>query len=87
MKMDGRGEVVFSARFKLDCDCANEACEHFIAELNNSIQEAWQAGRKAGILAVIEKLKSAAGTGLVLRLKDGELELPPELSSLSEKTH
>ena len=84
---DGEGEVVFSARFKLDCDCATEACEHLIVELNNAIKEAWQSGRKAGILAVIEKLTSAAGTGLVLRLKDGELELPPELSSLSENTH
>ena len=81
---DGRGEVVFSARFKLDCDCANEACEHFIAELNNSIQEAWQAGRKAGIATVIEKLRESAKHGLVLRLQDGELVLPESFGELNE---
>jgi hypothetical protein len=84
---DGEGEVVFSARFKLECDCATEVCDHLIAELNSAIQDAWLSGHKAGILTVIEKLKLAAGSGLVLRLKDGELELPPELSSLSDKTH
>jgi len=81
---DGEGEVVFSARFSLSCDCANEACEHFIAELNASIQEAWQAGRKAGIATVIEKLRESAQHGLVLRLQDGELVLPESFGELNE---
>jgi hypothetical protein len=81
---DGEGEVVFSARFSLNCDCANEACEHFIAELNASIQEAWQAGRKAGIATVIAKLRESAQHGLVLRLQDGELVLPESFGELNE---
>jgi hypothetical protein len=85
--LDGEGEVVYAARFKLDCDCANEACEHFIAELNNSIQEAWQAGRKAGIAAVIEKLRESAQNGLVLRLQDGELVLPESFGEINESVN
>jgi len=81
---EGEGEVVFSARFKLECDCATEACEHLIAELNSAIQDAWQAGRKAGIATVIAKLRESAQHGLVLRLQDGELVLPESFGELNE---
>jgi hypothetical protein len=81
---EGEGEVVFSARFKLECDCATEACEHLIAELNSAIQDAWQSGRKAGIATVIEKLRASAKNGLVLRLEDGELVLPDSFGDLEE---
>lgn len=81
---DSDGKVVFSANFALDCDCANEACEHFIAKLNTSIQDAWQAGRKAGIATVIERLRQSAEHGLVLRLQDGELVLPESFGELNE---
>ena len=81
---DGEGEVVFSARFKLECDCATEVCDHLIAELNSAIRDAWQSGRKAGIATVIDKLRESAKHGLVLRLQDGELVLPESFGELNE---
>ena len=57
------------------------------AALNKALEDAWQSGRKAGIATVIGKMKEAAEHGLVLRLNDGELELPKSFSDLDEPSH
>jgi hypothetical protein len=36
---DGEGEVVFSARFKLECDCATEVCDHLIPPELSSLSD------------------------------------------------
>ena len=80
-------ETVFSATLELNCECSVEMCEHQNAALLKVIQDAWQSGRKAGIATVIGKMKEAAEHGLVLRLNDGELELPKSFSDLDEPSH
>lgn len=85
--MDEQKGVLFNAEISLDCDCVNNLCEHLQASLNKATQEAWQSGRTAGIATVIAKMKEAAEHGLVLRLNDGELELPKSSSDLDEPSN
>ena len=82
--MDEETSFLFSTEISLDCDCVNNLCEHLQASLNKVTQDAWQSGRAAGIATVIAKMKEAAENGLVLRLQDGELELPPSFGDLKE---
>ena len=80
-------KTVFSATLELNCECSVEMCEHQNAALLKVIQDAWQSGRKAGIATVFGKMNEAAEHGLVLRLNDGELELPKSFSDLDEPSH
>jgi hypothetical protein len=82
--MSEGNKVLFSTEITLECKCENDMCVHMQAALNKAIQDAWQSGRKAGIATVIGKMKEAAENGLVLRLQDGELELPTSFSDLEE---
>ncbi len=74
---------LFSQTIKVSCSCEVNICEHVQRAMGKSVEAAWQSGRKAGISLVIERLKEASRSGLVLRLKDGELELPPSLDNLT----
>ena len=85
--MSEESKVLFSAEISLECKCENDLCEHMQAALNKALEDAWQSGRKAGIATVIGKMKEAAEHGLVLRLNDGELELPKSFSDLDEPSH
>lgn len=85
--MNERNKVLFTSEITLACDCENNLCPHMQASLNKTIQDAWQSGRTAGIATVIGKMKEAAEHGLVLRLNDGELELPPSFSELEEPSN
>ena len=85
--MDEENSVLFSTDISLDCDCVNNLCEHLQASLNKATQDAWQSGRTAGIATVIAKMKEAAEHGLVLRLNDGELELPKSSTDFNEPSN
>jgi hypothetical protein len=82
--MSDTRDTVFKLEIQLECDCVNHMCGHLEAALGTASKEAWRAGRKAGIAAVIQRLKEAAESGLVLRLQDGRLELPKSFDDLGE---
>ncbi len=84
MKSNKSGKRLFSQTTQLNCSCEVHICEHVQRAMGKGVEAAWQSGRKAGISLVIERLKEASRSGLVLRLKGGEPELPPSLDNLTK---
>lgn len=78
---------LFETTIRLDCECNVEPCAHQQEAFLKALEDAWQSGRKAGIATVVEKIREASKSGLTLRLQDGELELPDQPSTDTDKAN